>query len=341
MKGCDTRPMTPVRWGILSTSNFAETRFMPGLRRSPHIDVAAVASRDVAAARVYADRNAIATAYGSYEELLADPTIEVIYNPLPNHMHVEWTKKAAEAGKHVICEKPMGMTAAELEQLLPLASKVHLAEAFMVRFHPQWIEAREVVRSGQIGRVTHVNIEFNYYNVDETNIRNIASTGGGAMYDIGCYAVVATRWFMEAEPVRVAALADLDPTFHTDRLTSALLDMGDGRISTFSVSTQTTGYQRVHVLGTKGRIEVTVPFNQEPDEPGIYLVHDGSTHLNGLDAPRFETEVVDQYMVQGEAFGQRIRNEVPTDSWVRDAMANMRVIDAVFASAKTGQFVNV
>jgi predicted dehydrogenase len=332
--------MTPVRWGVLSTSHFAESRFLPGLRRSPMIEVAAVASRDLVRARAYADKNRIPVAYGSYEELLADSSIDVIYNPLPNHLHAEWTRRAAEAGKHVLCEKPMGMNAAELDQLLLLASQVHVAEAFMVRFHPQWIEARELVRSGALGRVTHINVEFNYHNVDATNIRNNADIGGGAMYDIGCYAVVATRWFMEAEPVRVAAVADLDPTFGTDRLTSALIDMGDGRTSTLTVSTQTVSYQRVHVIGTLGRVEIAVPFNQPPDEPGVYVQHDGSD-LFGFDAPRTETAAVDQYTLQGEAFSRRVREDAPSDRYLRDAMANMAVIDAIFASAKSGRFETV
>jgi predicted dehydrogenase len=329
--------MTPLRWGILSTSNFAEKHFIPGLKKSPLIEVAAVASRNLPSAEAYAERNGIPTAHGTYEALLADPSIDVIYNPLPNTMHAEWTRKAAEAGKHVMCEKPMGINAAELDVLLPLASSVHIAEAFMVRFHPQWIDAREVVRSGSLGRITHVNTEFNYHNVDPANIRNTAAVGGGGMYDIGCYAVVATRWFMEAEPVRVMAMADVDPKFGTDRLMSALLDIGDGRISTFSVSTQTAGYQRIQILGTEGRLEITVPFNQPADEPGVYLMHDGSKHLNGLDTTPTESAVKDQYTAQAEAFGERIRNESPTDGPLRDAIANMRVIDAVFASAKSGR----
>jgi predicted dehydrogenase len=329
--------MEPVRWGILSTSSFAEEKFIPGLKKSPMIEVAAVASRDLPRATQYAERNGIPVAYGSYEELLADPGIDVIYNPLPNDLHVEWTKRAAEAGKHVLCEKPMGMRAGELDVLLPLADNVHIAEGFMVRFHPQWIQTRDLIRSGQLGRITHMHVTFSYNNTDSDNIRNIASSGGGALYDIGCYAIVASRWFLDAEPIRVAAVADLDPAFGTDRLTSALLDFGDGRTSNFSVSTQCVYHQRVHVYGTLGRLEITIPFNQPLDEPAIYLTHEGQT-ADGLDATRHVVPTNDQYTLQGEAFSQRIRNEKPTSAHLLDAMQNMRIIDAIFASTKSGRF---
>jgi predicted dehydrogenase len=326
-----------VRWGILSTSSFAEKTFLPGLQRAKHVEVAAVASRDLSRAQAFATRTGIATAYGSYEELLADPTIDVIYIALPNHLHVEWTKRAAEAGKHVMCEKPMGLNRAELNVLLPLASKVHIAEAFMVRFHPQWIEVRERIRNGEFGRITHMHSVFAYNNTDAGNIRNIASIGGGALYDIGCYTIVAARWFLEADPVRVAAVIDRDPTFGTDRLTSALFDFGDGRTASVSASTQSVYHQRVQIYGTAGRVEITVPFNQPQTEPVTYFTHDGST-VAGLDAPRFDVPTNDQYASQADAFCLRVRNEAPTDGPLRDAMANMAAIDATFLSAQTGQF---
>ncbi len=330
----------PVRWGILSTSSFAQSHFLPGLRRASFVEVAAVASRHLGRARDFADRNAIPTAYGSYEELLADPSIDVIYNPLPNSLHVEWTRRAAEAGKHVLCEKPMGMTAADLDVLRPLALRVHIAEGFMVRFHPQWIETRERICSGELGRVTHMHAAFSYHNNSADNIRNIAEVGGGALYDIGCYAIVAARWFLEADPVRVAAIVDRDPTFGTDRLTSALLDFGDGRVCAFTVTTQGVRHQRVHVFGTKGRLEITIPFNQPQTEPITYLTHDGSS-ASGLDAVHHVVPANDQYALQAEAFSQRVRNETPTDEPLRDAIVNMAVIDAVFRAASSGRFEDI
>jgi predicted dehydrogenase len=321
----------------LSTSSFAEAKILPALRRSPLVDVAAIASRSSASAEAYAGRNGISKAYGSYEGLLADPAIEVVYNPLPNDQHVEWTRRAALAGKHVLCEKPMGLTASELDVLLPLAEQVHIAEGFMVRFHPQWTQTRAHVRDGSLGRITHLHITFSYTNTDPNNIRNIAGLGGGALYDIGCYAIVAARWFLEAEPQRVAAVMDRDPVFGTDRLTSALLDFGDGRVCAFSVSTQCVGHQRVHVFGTKGRLELTIPFNQPPEDDIIYLSHDGSS-LDGLDATRHVVPAIDQYTLQAEAFSHRVRRESPSDAALRDAQLNMRVIDAVFRAAESGRF---
>jgi predicted dehydrogenase len=332
--------MKPVRWGILSTSSFSEDTFIPSLRKSPHIEVAAVASRSLDRATGFARRNHIPTAYGSYEELLADPTIEAIYNPLPNSLHVEWTAKAAQAGKHVLCEKPMGIDATELDVLLPLAKQVHIAEGFMVRFHPQWIQTRELLARLEIGRVTHMHVTFGYNNADPLNIRNVSSAGGGAMYDIGCYAVVASRWFLDAEPLRVAAVSDTDPVFGTDRLTSALLDFGDGRTSNFSVSTQCVFHQGVHVFGTEGRLEIAIPFNQPTDEATVYLLHFGQT-AHGFDAARWEIPISDQYTLQAEAFSARIRSETPTQAFLLDAKQNMRVIDAVFRSAVSGRFESI
>jgi predicted dehydrogenase len=332
--------MQPVRWGILSTSAFAHERFLPGLRKSTLLEVAAVASRDLGRAQEFATQNGIPTAYGSYEELLADPSIDVIYNPLPNDLHVEWTRRAALAGKHVLCEKPMGMNASELDVLLPLAKQVHIAEAFMVRFHPQWLETRELVRSGALGRVSHMHVTFSYNNTDAANIRNIAASGGGALYDIGCYAIVAARWFLGADPQRVASVIDRDPNFGTDRLTSALLDFGGGRTCAFSVSTQTVYHQRVHVYGSDARLEITIPFNQLQDAPMVYLTHRGQS-VAGLDAEVHEVATNDQYTSQGDAFSRRVREASPTDGPLRDAMVNMRTIDAIFRSAESGRFETI
>ena len=333
--------MTRVRWGVLSTSTFAAGKFLPGLRKSDEIEVAAVASRDGAIAAAYASANGIPTSYGSYEELLADPTIDVIYNPLPNHLHVEWTRKAAEAGKHVLCEKPMALDAASLESLRPLTTRVHLDEAFMVRHHPQWLEVRALVRNGAIGRLTHAHIAFAYSNLDRDNIRNIADVGGGALYDIGCYAVVAARWFFDADIIRAVSLVDRDPDFGTDRTTGGLLDLGEGRMANFSVSTQSVPHQRVHLFGTAGRIEITIPFNQPQFGPVIYLTHDGST-LAGLDARPHVIATADQYQLLGEWFSAKVRNgEAPTSAGLDDAIRNARVLDALFRSEHSGRFEDV
>ena len=329
--------MKPVRWGILSTALIGTQRVIPGMLKSRELEVAAMASRDLARARAAAAPLGIATVYGSYEELLADPSIEVIYNPLPNHLHVPMTLAAAQAGKHVLCEKPMAITAAELEALRPHAGRVHIREAFMVRHHPQWIAAREQVRRGAIGELRFMQVPFSYFNADPHNIRNMADIGGGALYDIGCYAIVAGRWFFEAEPQRVIAAIDRDPAFGTDRTTSGVLDFGAGRQLVFTVSTQSARYQRVQLVGTQGRIEIEIPFNAPPDKPCRYWIEEDAT-VEGSGLQTVTLPVVDQYQLQAEAFGRAVREDRPDASALDDAVMNMRIIGALFASEKSGRF---
>lgn len=320
--------MQPVRWGIISTAKIGRVKVVPGMMKSPLCDVVAVASRDEAAAREMADELGIQRAYGSYEALLADPEIEAVYNPLPNHLHVPMTLAAAAAGKHVLCEKPIAITAGEAEQLKQAASQVKIAEAFMVRHHPQWHRAREIIHNGDIGELRSIQVLFSYFNVDPGNIRNKADIGGGGLLDIGCYAVVAGRYFFDAEPLRVVALVDRDPAFGVDRTTSALMDFGAGRQLTFTVSTQAVPYQRIQILGAKGRIEVEIPFNAPPDKPMRIFVDDGSL-LGDLSARAIEFPTVDQYQLQGEAFSRAIRDAAPHVYGIEDALMNMRILDAL------------
>ena len=332
--------MQPVRWGILSTAKIGRVKVVPGMMKSPLCDVVAVASRDAQSARGMAEELGIAKAYGSYEALLADPEIEAIYNPLPNHLHVPMTLAAAAAGKHVLCEKPIAITADEAEQLRRAASQVLIAEAFMVRHHPQWHRARDVIRSGDIGELRSIQIIFSYFNADPGNIRNKADIGGGGLLDIGCYAVVAGRYFFDAEPLRVVTLMDRDPTFGVDRTTSALMDFGAGRQLAFTVSTQSVPYQRVQILGTKGRVEIEIPFNAPPDSPTRIFVDDGSMHGN-RSARAIDFPVVDQYRLQGEAFSQVIRGAAPLDYGLEDAILNMRILDAVRRSETSSAWERV
>lgn len=210
----------------------------------------------------------------------------------------------------------------------------------MVRFHPQWHETRELLRAGTLGRISHAHIAFGYNNTDPSDIRNTASAGGGALYDIGCYAIVAARWFMDAEPTRVAAAIDRDPTFGTDRVTSGIFDFSDGRACTFAVSTQSVYHQRVHVYGTDGRLEITIPFNQLQDDAMVYFTHFG-TSVDGLDATRHDVAMTDQYQAQADAFSRQVRTETPTDAPLRDAITNMGIIDAVFRAAQSGRFETI
>ena len=329
--------MKPVRWGILSTAKIGTVKVIPGMLKSRQLEVAAIASRSLATAQATAAQLGIPSAYGSYEALLADPSIEAIYNPLPNHLHVPMTLAALQAGKHVLCEKPMAIKATDLEVLRPYATRLHIREAFMVRHHPQWIAAREQLRAGVIGALRFVHVPFCYFNADPANIRNMAEIGGGALYDIGCYAIAAGRWFFEGEPERVIATMDRDPQFKTDRATSGLLDFGAGRQLAFTVATQTVGYQRIQLVGTKGRIEIEIPFNAPPDTPCRYFIDDASG-LDGRGIRSIALPVADQYQLQAEAFSRAVREQAPDAAGLDEAVAGMRVIDALFLSEASGRF---
>lgn len=328
--------MEPVKWGVISTANIGRQRVLPAMKQGALVRLQAVASRDLAGAKAFADELGIPKAYGSYEELLADPEIEAIYNPLPNHLHVPWTIKAAEAGKHVLCEKPIAMTAAEAETLIPVRDRtgVRIEEAFMVRHHPQWKKARDLVREGRIGRLRLVQAAFSYMNVDPGNIRNIPEVGGGAIYDIGCYPVVVSRYMFGAEPSRASCLIERDPEMGTDRLASTILEFAEGR-AVFTCSTQLLPYQRVVIMGTKGRIEVMIPFNAPPDEP-MRVILDTRGELGDAANEVIEIEPCNQYTLQGDAFSKGIREGTPPEFPLEDAVANMRVLDALFAAGESG-----
>jgi predicted dehydrogenase len=260
--------MTSLRWGILSTADIARKKVIPGIRKAARCEIVAIGSRDAAQARRVADELGIPSAHGSYEALLADPDVDAVYIPLPNHLHAEWTIAAARAGKHVLCEKPLAMTAADAELMAEAcaAEGVRLMEAFMYRHHPAWVAAMDVVASGRIGRLRAVQSWFSYYNDDPANIRNQLEAGGGALFDIGCYSVNLSRMLFGAEPVRVSAAIDRDPQLGVDTLTSAILEFEDGQ-ATFTCSTRVETDQRVHVYGTDGRLSIGIPFNIPPDRP--------------------------------------------------------------------------
>ena len=329
--------MKKVVWGVLSTAKIGVKQVIPAMQLSPWCEMRAIASRSLPAAQAAADALGLAKAYGSYEELIADPEIEAIYNPLPNHLHIPLTLQAARAGKHVLCEKPFSLTAAEAEQLREVAGRVHIMEAFMVRFHPQWQRVRELVRAGRIGTPRAVQVFFSYFNDDPGNIRNQADIGGGAVYDIGCYAIVAGRYLFEADPARVIALVDRDPALGTDRTTSALADFGGGRQLGFTVSTQAQRYQRLNIVGTGGRIEVLIPFNAPQGEATTILV-DTTGALDGSGVERETLQPCDQYTLQGEAFSRAVRAEVMLPYGLDDAVMNMRIIDALLRSEHSGRW---
>jgi len=324
-----------VRWGIISTANIGVAKVIPGMLKSKEFEVRAIASRSLPTAKKWAKKLGIPVAYGSYEELLADPEIDAVYNPLPNHLHVPLTLAAARAGKHVLCEKPIALSAADAEQLRNVPEGILIAEAFMVRAHPQWQKARDLVRKGKLGEVRAIQALFSYYNVDPMNVRNMADIGGGAAYDIGCYPVVVGRYIFGSEPERVVSLIDRDPTFHTDRTTSALIDFGGGHHLTFTTSTQATNYQRVNILGTKGRLEIVIPFNAP--QGGAMTIHlDNGKELAGKSAKPIKLPKADQYQLQGEMFSRAVRGKSKLEFGVDDAVKQMRVLDAIFRSEKSG-----
>jgi len=334
--------MQPVKWGMLGVAKIGMEKVIPAMQESDLVEIVGVASRDRARAEQAKEQLGIAEAYGSYEELLADPEIEAVYNPLPNHLHVPWTIKALEAGKHVLCEKPLGMTAAEAATLIPARDEAGrlLQEAFMVKCHPQWLKAKALIEGGRIGEARACSGIFSYMLTDPDNVRNRADIGGGGIMDIGCYMTLMSRWMLGAEPRRVVALVERDPAFKTDRLASALFDFGDGRQAAWTTSTQLAPVQRFTILGTKGRIVVEIPCNAPPDRPCRITVDDGRDLVGGGEEI-IEFPTCNQYRLQGEMFSRAVRGQGQLAMTMQESIANMKVLDALFESEKTGGWVTV
>ena len=324
-----------IRWGVLSTAAIGIKKVIPAMQQGQYSTVTAIASRDFAKAQQAAKTLGIPTAYGSYEELLADPNIDAVYNPLPNQLHIPWTAKAAEAGKHVLCEKPLSMTVAEAKSLITVSNRtgVKIGEAFMIRSFPQWLRLRELLKQGRVGELRSVVGVFSYFNVDPANIRNQVEAGGGALMDIGCYLIHASRYAFAAEPTRVVSRLERDPQMHTDRLTSALLDFPAGQ-AIFTCSTQLVPYQRVHFLGTRGRIEIEIPFNAPIERPTRIFIDDGGD-LTGKTISTETFPTANQYVMQGDDFSKAILNNTEVPVPLEDAIKNMAVIEAVFKSAES------
>jgi predicted dehydrogenase len=322
-----------VRWGVLGVARIATQKVIPAMQNGTWTRIDAIASRDGVKARDAASALKIPRAYASYEELLADPEIDAVYIPLPNHLHVPWTIRAAEAGKHVLCEKPVALSAREADQIIDVRQRtgVLIEEAFMVRTHPQWLRARDIVRSGRIGPVRSITGTFSYFNDDVANVRNVRAYGGGALLDIGCYLVNTARMIFEQEPRRVCALVEQDPAFGIDRLSSMLLDFPAGQ-ATGTCGTQIAAGQGVTIAGTLGRIEVEIPFNAPPDRPTRLFVEQrsGSPSRECIEVP-----TCDQYTIQGDLFSEAIRQGRPVPYPLEDSIRNLRVLDALFESAKS------
>ncbi len=326
-----------IRWGILSTAKIGTVQVIPAMQKGQFCAITAIASRNQQQAEQVAAELGIPRAYGSYEDLLADPEIDAIYNPLPNHLHVPWSIKAIEAGKHVLCEKPIGLSSAEGQQLLDCANahpELKVMEAFMYRNHPQWQLAKQKVQAGEIGELRTIQSFFSYFNDDPDNIRNQKEIGGGGLMDIGCYPISLSRFIFDTEPQRVSGIVEYDETLGTDRLSSATLDFGTGT-STFTCSTQLNPYQRVHIHGTEGRVEIEIPFNAPIDRPcKVWL-------QKGTEVEELTLDICSQYTIQGDLFSQAILNNSPVPTPLSDAISNMKVIEAIFESDRSGSWTQL
>jgi predicted dehydrogenase len=327
-----------VCWGILGAANIAVKKVIPAMQAAENCEIIAIASRNLANAKQTAHDLDIPKFYGSYEDLLADSEIEAVYIPLPNDLHLEWTIKSAEAGKHVLCEKPIGVNAAEVRKMIEVRNKtgVKIQEAFMVRTHPTWLAVREIVKSGRIGDVKAVTMFFSYSNFDKTNIRNKLENGGGALFDIGCYCINLSRFIFDDEPLRISSLIERDEETKIDKLTSAMLDFPRGH-ATFTCSTQLVPYQRMQICGSKGRIEVEIPVNIPTDSVTRIFIDNGSDLL-GKNIETIEFNVANQFTIQGELFSRSILENSEQVISLEDSFKNMAAIDAVFCSAETGNW---
>ena len=329
--------MQTISWGILSTAKIGRTKVIPAMQKGKFTSIDAICSRNLASAQSTASALGIPKAYGSYEDLLADPEIQAIYIPVPNHMHVEWTLKCLAAGKHVLCEKPIGLNAKEAADLMVEAAKypqLKVMEAFMYRHHPQWIKAKEWVENGAIGRLVTIQSTFSYFNADPKNVRNQAGIGGGGLLDIGCYCISLSRFITGLEPKRVVGVMDVDPVMKMDRLASGMLDFGE-LTSTFTCSTQMAPHQVVHIYGTEGRVEIEIPFNAPQESPCRIFLHKGGEMEECL------LPVADQYTIQGDLFSKAILEDQAVPTPLSDALGNMRVIDSLFKSAETEAWVKL
>ena len=330
--------MPKLRWGVLSTAKIGREKVIPALQKSAHNQVVAICSRDAQSARTTADALGIERAYGSYDELLADPDIDAIYNPLPNHLHVDWSIKALQAGKHVLCEKPLGLNTADAQRLVD-AAKAHpqlkVMEAFMYRFHPQWQLAKQLIDQGRIGKLYTVHSHFSYNNREPNNIRNKVDMGGGALLDIGCYSISLSRWLFNQEPTEVLGQITPMPGEEVDCLTSALMTFPEGSAS-FTSATKIEPGQYVEAIGDLGSLYLARPFYNDSSEPVQRIVITRNREQEIIEVPDHN-----HYSAMGDAFALSIFNDEPVPTPLADAIANMQVVDAIFTSAAERRWVSL
>lgn len=327
-----------LRWGVLSTAKIAVDKVIPGMQKGDYTSVLGIASRKQKPAEEAAQKLGIPKSYGSYEDLLSDPDIDAVYVPLPNHLHVPWSLKAAEAGKHVLCEKPVALNADEASRLIKARDRygVKIQEAFMVKTCPQWLKAREIVQSGELGEILVYQCGFSYNNLPPDNVRNVPEYGGGGLLDIGCYPIVTSRFILGMEPRRVVADIEYHPDYGVDYLASALLDYGRVHAQ-FYCSTEMVPFQSVQILGTRARLEIEIPYNAPVDRPCNLFLTQGD--LFKRDLVSISIQECDQYTIQGDCFSKAIMEGHPQPVPLEDSVQNMRIIDALFESAKKGEWI--
>jgi len=326
-----------VKWGILSTAHIATEYVIPAMIKSKYCNVCAIASRTYEKAKTIADKFKIEKAYGSYEELINDVEIEALYIPLPNHLHVPWAIKALEAGKHVLLEKPIGLSVQEAQKLLDVAKKfphLKIMEAFMYRHHPQWIKAKELVDSGAIGKVKTIQSAFSFFDDNPNSIVNTKKYGGGSLMDIGCYPISASRFIFNSEPQEVFGSIEYHKEFKVDSVATAILKFKEGTCSFFS-SIQIEERQQAQIFGTEGEIEFEIPFNPIADKPSKIFLHQNNK------TKEIVFEPCDQYTIQADLFSRAIieKTEVPTP--LQDAVNNMKVIEKIIESDKLAKLINM
>jgi predicted dehydrogenase len=329
--------MQKLKWGVLSTANIGREKVIPALQKSELGEVVAIASANASLAAEIAAQHQIPIIHSAYQDLLNDERVEAVYIPLPNHLHVEWSIKALQAGKHVLCEKPIGLSVTDTEKLVNESAKyphLKVMEAFMYRFHPQWQQARQWVKEGLIGELKTIQSFFSFYNDDPANIRNKPEMGGGGLMDIGCYSISLSRFIFGKEPMSVFGMLDIDPRMNIDRMASGLMNFGNGT-SAFTCSMQANNYQQAHIIGTKGAIKFDIPFSPSPDKAALCWLHSGNT------IKEVYFDKADQFTLQGDAFAAAVLKNEPVPTPLKDALNNMRCIEAVMASAKMGQWINL
>lgn len=325
-----------LRWGIIGTAKIAREYLVPAIRLSPYAETIAVASREGEQARRYADQCDIPRYYGSYQDLLNDPDIDAVYIPLPNDMHVSLSLQAIAAGKHVLCEKPLGLNVRDVQPLLAAAEarpELVVMEAFMYRYHPQWVRVKQLIDEGVLGQINAVEACFTYFNDDPDNVRNNPDLGGGGMLDIGCYCISVARWIFGREPRRVSGQLDLDPTFGVDRHASGLMDFAPG-MATFFCSTQSYNSQQVKITGTRGQLVVENPFFARRDTPTRLLLAGETDGIMVIGEHN-------QYLEQINAFSLAALERSPAPTPLSDALGNMKALDGIFAAATSGRWVEL